>query len=157
MNPNIIYYIQNRPGGVGLNASSSPMENYIPVFWMDQEDNPEMEIPEDVIKISQEDYIDFCRNPGEFLYDGETVRRATDEEKADAEVELNRIAEEKRNEPDAIRRERLDEFKLFDKYNYLQKDLTADQIREFEEWRESWKDAPETKIRPDRPAWFREI
>jgi hypothetical protein len=156
MHPNIIYYIQNRPDGVGLNASSSPQPGYIPVFWMDQEDNPEMDIPKDIIKISREDYIDFCQNIGEFIHDGKTIRRATDKEKAAAKAERKRMEEERRNEPETIRMERLSEFKLFDKYNYLQKDLTDDQISEFEDWREAWKDAPETKIRPERPEWFRE-
>ena len=117
----------------------------------------ESDLPKNLIKISKEDYIEFCRDPGEFVYDGKTVLRATDEEKVSAEAEREQKAEEKRNEPECIRAERLSEFKMFDKYHYLIDELTEQQLNEFLNWREAWKNAPETKVRPKRPDWFREM
>lgn len=55
-----------------------------------------------------------------------------------------------------LRAQRAQEFEKYDKYQlpYLQSGMTDQQIQEYNEWRQAWLDAPETKSIPETPAWF---
>ena len=39
MDPKRVYYVQNRTEGIGLNAGSSPVEGYIPLFWITKKEH----------------------------------------------------------------------------------------------------------------------
>jgi hypothetical protein len=58
-----------------------------------------------------------------------------------------------------LRSEREQEFAKYDKYQlpYVQATLTEEQIQEYDEWRRTWLDITETKVKPERPEWFDKI
>lgn len=248
MDSSRLYYFNNRPDGLGLNAGSSPFEGAVPVYFLSKKDHEkllteaakkiedqwkaikidiekdillceedikkikemidgstfeepeekeELEslkadittlenaleqkkkeisiaeeninacnseptqsfIPADTLVISKEVYDDLCSVPGDYKLKNNQISKITDSEKETAEQNRLQKIEDERNKPDNIRRERKNEFQIFDKYQlpFLQETLTEAQKLEYEEWRETWLNAPETKKRPGRPVWFKEI
>lgn len=117
------------------------------------------EIPENSVLVSKDVYEDLLKSPDKYVIDSGLIREVTVKEKSDKDKEKLDKEEELNNSPEKIRSERAKEFSLFDKYHFerVQRDenLSESQLSEFDSWREAWRKAPETKVRPQRPSWFR--
>jgi len=48
-------------------------------------------------------------------------------------------------------------FEAGDKYQLpaLQTNLTTEQVQDYSTWRQKWLDAPETRVEPVKPLWFK--